>query len=172
MDWMDKMVTLVVPPKSYSWATAQEICDKFDNCFLFEREEDMLSTFLDLIDDADILSGWNSEGFDIPYTTMRITKVLSKDDTRRLCLWNQLPKQRTFERFGAEQLTFDLIGRVHMDYMQLYRKYTYEERHSYSLDAIGEYELEERKTLWINFTTKTFQRLLNTTDKIHCCWPS
>ena len=146
MDWMDKMVTLVVPPKSYSWETAQEICDKFDNCFLFEREEDMLNTFLDLIDDADILSGWNSEGFDIPYTTMRITRVLSKDDTRRLCLWNQLPKQRVFERFGAEQLTFDLIGRVHLDYMQLYRKYTYEERHSYSLDAIGEYELEERKT--------------------------
>ena len=146
MDWMDKMVTLVVPPKSYSWATAQEVCNRFDNCFLFEREEDMLNTFLDLIDDADILSGWNSEGFDIPYTVMRITRVLSKDDTRRFCLWNQLPKQRTFERFGAEQLTFDLIGRVHMDYMQLYRKYTYEERHSYSLDAIGEYELEERKT--------------------------
>jgi len=146
MDWMDKMVTLVVPPKSYSWATAQEVCNKFDNCFLFEREEDMLNTFLDLIDDADILSGWNSEGFDIPYTVMRITRVLSKDDTRRLCLWNQLPKQREFERFGATNLTFDLIGRVHLDYMQLYRKYTYEERHSYSLDAIGEYELEERKT--------------------------
>ena len=146
MDWMDKMVTLVIPPKSYSWETAQEICDKFDNCFLFEREEDMLNTFLDLIDDADILSGWNSEGFDIPYMVMRIIKVLSKDDTRRFCLWGQLPKQRTFERFGAENLTFDLIGRVHMDYMQLYRKYTYEERHSYSLDAIGEYELDERKT--------------------------
>ena len=146
MDWMDKMVTLVVPPKSYSWETAQEICDKYDNCFLFEREEDLLSTFLDLIDDADILSGWNSEGFDIPYMVMRIIKILSKDDTRRFCLWGQLPKQRTFERFGAEQLTFDLIGRVHMDYMQLYRKYTYEERHSYSLDAIGEYELDERKT--------------------------
>jgi DNA polymerase elongation subunit (family B) len=140
LDWMDKMVTLVVAPKSYSWETAQEICAKFDNCFLFEREEDMLNTFLDLIQDADILSGWNSEGFDIPYTTMRITRVLSKDDTRRLCLWGQMPKQRMFERFGAEQLTFDLIGRVHLDYMQLYRKYTYEERHSYSLDAIGEYE--------------------------------
>jgi DNA polymerase elongation subunit (family B) len=146
MDWLDKLVTLVVPPKSYSWETAQEICDKYDNCFLFEREEDMLNTFLDLINDADILSGWNSEGFDIPYTTMRITRVLSKDDTRRFCLWNQFPKQRTFERFGAENLTFDLIGRVHLDYMQLYRKYTYEERHSYSLDAIAEYELGERKT--------------------------
>ena len=140
MDWSEQLITLVVPPKSLSWDSAQDIVSKWDNCFLFEREEDMLNTFLDLIDDADVLSGWNSEGFDIPYMVMRITRVLSKDDTRRFCLWNQLPRQRTFERFGAENITFDLFGRVHLDYMQLYRKYTYEERHSYSLDAIGEYE--------------------------------
>ena len=145
LDWLDKLVTLVVPPKTYSWETAQEICNQYENCYLFEREEDMINTFLDLIDDADILTGWNSEGFDIPYTIMRTMKVLSRDDTRRLCLWGQPPKQREFERFGAKNITFDLIGRVHMDYMQLYRKYTYEERHSYSLDAIGEYELDERK---------------------------
>ena len=77
-----------------------------------------------------------------------MTRVLSKDDTRRFCLWNQYPKKRTFERFGAENETYDLIGRVHMDYMQLYRKYTYEERHSYSLDAIAEYELGESKTVF------------------------
>jgi DNA polymerase elongation subunit (family B) len=146
LDWLDQLVTLVIPPKSMSMETAQEIAGQFENTLIFEREEDMLGTFLDLIDDADVLSGWNSEGFDIPYIVMRTTRVLSKDDTRRMCLWGQLPKQRTFERFGAENLTFDLIGRVHMDYMQLYRKYTYEERHSYSLDAIGEYELGERKT--------------------------
>ena len=146
LDWMDRLVTLVVPPKSYSWETAQEICNQYDNCFLFEREEDMIGTFLDIIQDADILSGWNSEGFDIPYTVGRIVRALSRDDLRRLCLWNQLPKERTFERFGAENITYDLIGRVHMDYMQLYRKYTYEERHSYSLDSIAEYELGEHKT--------------------------
>ena len=146
LDWLDKLVTMVIPPKSMSWETAEEICAKFDNCFLMEREEDLLKTFLDLIDDADILSGWNSEGFDIPYMVQRTNRVLSKDDTRRFCLWGQYPKQREFERFGASNLTFDLIGRVHMDYMQLYRKYTYEERHSYSLDAIAEYELDERKT--------------------------
>jgi DNA polymerase elongation subunit (family B) len=140
MDWADKMITLVVPPKTHTYKSAQAICDKYDNCFLFEREEDMLNTFLDIIDDADILSGWNSEGYDIPYLTMRINKILSKDDTRRLCLWNQYPKKRMFERYGVESLTFDLVGRVHLDYMQLYRKYTYEERHSYSLDSIGEYE--------------------------------
>jgi len=146
LDWLDKLVTMVIPPKSMSWETAEEIAKKYDNCFLMEREEDLLKTFLDLIDDADILSGWNSEGFDIPYMVQRTNRVLSKDDTRRFCLWGQFPKQREFERFGAANMTFDLIGRVHMDYMQLYRKYTYEERHSYSLDAIAEYELDERKT--------------------------
>ena len=146
LDWLDKLVTLALPPKSMSWETAEEIARKHTDCYIFEREEDLLDTFLNLIDDADIVTGWNSEGYDVPYTVGRITRVLSKDDTRRLCLWGQFPKQREFERFGATNITFDLIGRVHMDYMQLYRKYTYEERHSYSLDAIGEYELDERKT--------------------------
>jgi DNA polymerase elongation subunit (family B) len=148
LDWLNKLVTLVVPPKNMSWETAQEIATKYDNCFLFEQEAELLNTFLDIIEDADVLSGWNSEGFDIPYLVMRTTRVLSKDDCRRFCLWGQLPKERHFERFGAENLTFDLIGRVHLDYMQLYRKYTYEERHSYSLDAIGEYELDERKVAY------------------------
>ena len=146
LTWVNRLITLVVPPKHMSWETAQEICSEFDDTLLFEREEDMLNTFLDLIEDADALSGWNSEGYDIPYTVNRVTRVLSKDDTRRFCLWNQYPKGRTFERFGNESQTYDLIGRVHMDYMQLYRKYTYEERHSYSLDAILEYEGLEGKT--------------------------
>ncbi len=146
LDWLDQLVTLVRPPRHMSTETAREIAAEFPNTFVFDSEADLLDTFLNLIDDADILSGWNSEGFDIPYTVQRITRVLSKDDTRRFCLWGQMPKQRTFERFGAENITFDLVGRVHLDYMQLYRKYTYEERHSYSLDAIGEYEELGSKT--------------------------
>jgi DNA polymerase elongation subunit (family B) len=148
LGWLEQMVTLVVPPRHMSAETAEEIAGEFENTVIFEREEDLLKTFLDLIEDADALSGWNSEGFDIPYTINRVTRVLSKDDTRRFCLWDQFPKQRMFERFGAENQTYDLIGRVHMDYMQLYRKYTYEERHSYSLDAIAEYELGETKTVF------------------------
>ena len=146
LNWLDQLVTLAVPPRHMSMETARELVADFDNTFLFEKEEDMLKMFLDLIDDADVLSGWNSEGYDIPYTVNRITRVLSKDDTRKFCLWGQMPKKRMFERFGAEQETYDLVGRVHMDYMQLYRKYTYEERHSYSLDAIAEHELGDRKT--------------------------
>jgi len=140
LDWLDQLVTLVIPPQTLDHEQATKIAQDYDNCFVCRDEKELINNFLELIGDADVLTGWNSEGFDIPYMVMRTTRVLSRDDTRRFCLWDQLPKQRTFERFGAENITFDLIGRVHMDYMQLYRKYTYEERHSYSLDAIGEYE--------------------------------
>ena len=148
LGWLEQLVTLVIPPRHMSEDTAQEIASEFENTIIFRDEAEMLKTFLDLIEDADALSGWNSEGFDIPYTVNRVTRVLSRDDTRRFCLWDQYPKKRTFERFGAENETYDLIGRVHMDYMQLYRKYTYEERHSYSLDAIAEHELGETKTVF------------------------
>lgn len=145
LNWLDQLVTLCLAPSSLTHEQAKEICDSIPNCFLFAHESELLLTFLDLIEDADVLSGWNSEGFDIPYTINRVARVLSKDDTRRFCLWNQLPRARTYEKFGLERQTYDIVGRVHLDYMNLYRKYTYEERHSYSLDAIGEYELNERK---------------------------
>jgi DNA polymerase elongation subunit (family B) len=148
LSWMDQLITLAIPPAAMSIEEANQIAAKFDNTFMFLSEAEMILTLLDLIEDADILSGWNSGGFDIPYLVNRTARVLSKDDTRRYCLWNQFPKERVFEKYGADQLTFDLVGRVHMDYMELYRKYTYEERHSYSLDAIGEYELNERKTAY------------------------
>lgn len=146
LQWLEQLVTLVIPPKHMSIETAKDIAKDFENCIVFDTEADMCKTFLDLIEDADVISGWNSEGYDIPYTINRIKRILSKDDTRRFCLWGQFPKEREFERYGATSTTYDIVGRVHMDYMQLYRKYTYEERHSYSLDAIAEYELGESKT--------------------------
>ena len=68
-----------------------------------------------------------------------------------------IPSRERLNDSVAETLTFDTIGRVHMDYMQLYRKYTYHEMHSYSLDAIGEYELDERKVQY----TGTLDQLYN-----------
>ena len=148
LQWMDSLVTFAVPPKTMSIQEAKEITKGIDNLYLYKDEGEMLKAFLDIIQDADVLSGWNSEGYDIPYVINRIQKVLSKDDTRKLCLWKQLPKKRVFERFGREQETYDLVGRVHLDSLELYRKYTYEERHSYRLDAIGEHELGEKKTVY------------------------
>jgi DNA polymerase elongation subunit (family B) len=146
LDWLDQLITLVIPPKHMSNETAQEICSQFENCLLFRSEIEMFETFFQLIEDADILTGWNSEGYDIPYMVNRVTRIMSKDDTRKFCLLGQMPKARTYERFGKEETTYDLVGRVHMDYLQLYKKYNYESRHSYKLDFIGEMEVGENKT--------------------------
>ena len=148
LQWLDTMVTFAMPPKTMGIEEAKEITKGIDNLYLYKDEADMLKAFLDIIEDADVISGWNSEGYDLPYIINRIKKVMSKDDTRRLCLWKQMPKKRTFERYGREQETYDLIGRVHLDSLELYRKYTYEERHSYRLDAIGEHEIGEKKTVY------------------------
>jgi DNA polymerase elongation subunit (family B) len=144
LQWCDQLITLAIPPKDFP--NPEIIEQEFENTMLCPTEADMLDKFITLVEDADVLSGWNSEGFDIPYTVNRIQKVLSKDDTRRLCLWQAMPRKRMFERFGNEEQTYDIIGRVHLDYMQLYRKYTYEERHSYALDFISKMELGEQKT--------------------------
>ncbi len=145
LQWLETMVCLAVPPKTLTMDQAKKELEGIDNVMLFEKESEMIDTFLTLIEDADILSGWNSEGYDIPYTVNRTSRVLSKDDTRRFCLWGQLPKKREYEKYGKSAVTFDLIGRVHLDSLELYRKYTYEERHSYRLDAIGEIEVGENK---------------------------
>lgn len=150
LDWSDKLITLVIPPAHMRHGKgleeAQEICDKFENTYLYLDEGELLTDFMDIVADADILSGWNSEGFDIPYTIRRIIRILSKSHTRKLCLWDKMPRQKKLMKYGKETISYDLSGRIHLDYLELYRKYTYHEMHSYSLDTIAEYELGETKT--------------------------
>ena len=148
LSWLQRTICLVIKPKTLTTEAAREICDKFDDTLLMDSEEELLETFLQLIDDADVMTGWNSEGFDIPYMVNRVKRVLGKERTREFCLWDKYPKKRGFERYGKAQETYDTIGRLHLDYMQLYIKYTYHEMHSYSLDAIGEYELGEKKVAY------------------------
>lgn len=143
--WEDICYTLVKAPSGIKTQRAEEICAKFQNTHLCSSEEEILRIFLELIDDSDILSGWNSEGYDIPYIVGRIMLVLGGDYARKLCHWNVAPKARKYIRYEKEHLTYDLTGRVHLDYLQLYRKYTYHEMHSYSLDTIGQYEVKESK---------------------------
>lgn len=146
LDWLDQCITLVIAPKHMTDETANEIISEFENTMLFKSEKEMFDVFFQLIEDADVLTGWNSEGYDIPYMVNRVTRVMSKDDTRKFCLMGQLPKAREYERFGKSETTYDLVGRIHLDYLQLYKKYNYESRHSYKLDAIGEMEVGENKT--------------------------
>ena len=143
--WLDKLITLVIKPEKMAQDQAEAIVARFDDTILCPNEEDMLDTFLTIIDDADIISGWNSEGYDVPYTVNRIIKLMGADHTKRFCLWGGRPKKREYEKYGKISETYDFVGRVHLDYLDLYRKYTYHELHTYRLDYVGEIEIGETK---------------------------
>lgn len=145
LQWMNQTICLALPPKNMSMEDAKVIADEVGNTILYYEESDILDAFLTLIEDSDVLSGWYSEGYDIPYTINRIIQLLGRHEARRMCLWNKFPKPKTFVRGGREQQTYELTGRIHLDYLALYKKFTYEERHSYALDAISEVEINERK---------------------------
>lgn len=149
----NKLITLVLKPelpptdKDYlSWEQAEAIVDTFDDTYLCSDEEELLKMFLDIIEDADILSGWNSTGFDIPYVVNRVERILGKDYARKMCLWNQRPKKRKYIKFKKEQETYDLVGRIHLDYLELFQKHSSAELHSYKLDHVGEVIVGENKT--------------------------
>ena len=145
LQWLNQTVCLALPPNGMTMEDANVIADEVGNTILYHEETDILDAFLTLIDDADVLSGWYSEGYDIPYTVNRIIKLMGRHEARRMCLWNKFPKPKTFVMGGREQQTYELTGRIHLDYLALYRKFTYEERHSFKLDAIGEIEVGETK---------------------------
>ena len=121
LQWLNQTVCLALPPPKMDMEDAKEIADKVGNTILYHEESDILDAFLTLIEDADVVSGWFSEGYDIPYTINRIIKVLGRHEAKRMCLWNKFPKPRTYKRGGRDSQTYDLTGRVHFDYLALYR---------------------------------------------------
>jgi DNA polymerase elongation subunit (family B) len=145
---LQELITLSITPKTLTFEKGSEIGAQFPNTYIFKTEAEMLETFLELIDDSDVLTGWNSEGYDIPYLVNRVTRVLNRNATRKFCLWDRYPSKRDYEKFGGMSTTYDLCGRIHLDYLALYQKYTYHEMHSYSLDNVSEYELGEHKVAY------------------------
>lgn len=145
MGWLGTMFTLVVPPKTLSWEEATALVGDIPDTYLFKTEAQLLETLLDMIGDVDVFTGWNSTGFDIPYIVERIKKVLGPEYTKKLCLWGQEPQYREYEKFNKKTFTYDLVGRVHLDYLELYQKNTYQELHSYKLDFVGMFEVDEQK---------------------------
>lgn len=92
----------------------------------------------------DIVTGWNIDLFDIPYLVNRITVVLGEEYAKKLSPWNRI-KDRTFVQNGNEQLTYTIYGVSALDYLVLYKKFTYVTQDSYKLDHIVFVELGENK---------------------------
>jgi len=104
-------------------------------------EADLLDTFLDRIEEIqpDILVGYNSDYFDIPYLYYRMCKVLGTDQAKRLSPIRQVDDKVTKGDYWykAEQFV-DIIGIESLDYIRLHKKYSWEDEPSWKLDSIGE----------------------------------
>ena len=92
----------------------------------------------------DVVTGWNTDFFDIPYLIKRITRELGESLAKKMSPWGMLTERNTFIK-GNEELHYDISGIAQLDYLELYKKYTYSKQESYRLDYIAEQELGDRK---------------------------
>ena len=100
--------------------------------------------------DPDIITGWNVEEFDIPYLINRFTNIVGEDTAKRLSPWNWIYEKRILKT-GQEKLLKSPLGVTILDYLALYRKFTYTMQESYRLDHIASVELGDRKLDYSEF---------------------
>jgi DNA polymerase elongation subunit (family B) len=104
-------------------------------------EADLLLTFLKYWQHVtpDIITGWNTQLFDLPYLLVRIKRVLGEDKVKELSPWG-IVKEKTVTVNGREHLVADIHGVSNLDYLDLYKKFTYSAQESYKLDYIAQQE--------------------------------
>ena len=131
-----------------SWGT-KKLNNDIKNCTYAHctSESQLLDCFLSYIeqDYPDILTGWNSEFFDIPYIINRVSKVLSEDDAKRLSPIKNVYSTTRQGIFGSLQTRWYIKGISCIDYLDVYKKFSIGLRESYKLDAIAELELGDKK---------------------------
>lgn len=147
--WEKKYYHVSVPPEEW---TSDELNLDFSELgyenipnlevLLVKDEIELLNIFLELLSECDLFSGWNSTFFDVTYIYNRIVQLFGEKETSRLCFpGTDVPSTGMQKHFGKDEMTIELNGRVHLDYMEVFKKFTYEGRSSWSLDSICEEEL-------------------------------
>lgn len=136
---------------SYKDYVAKEKNVKYIKCY---DENDLLFRFLDIWEkiDPDYVSGWNIQFFDIPYIISRTSQVLGEEHAKRLSPWGQLLPREVF-MYGRDQTVYTPVGVAVLDYQDLYKKFTYNQRDSYSLNNISYIELGEKKVDYSEFSS-------------------
>jgi DNA polymerase elongation subunit (family B) len=133
----------------------------------FSSEVDLLNGFVMMIAHMapDIITGWNTEGFDIPYLCVRINKLLGESRLEMLSPFKDVKAKEVIDDFKNVRTSYDIVGIPNLDYLLLYKKHTFVTRESYRLDFIGEIEGVGRKTVYdadslyelANTDTQTYQ---------------
>jgi len=92
----------------------------------------------------DILTGWNVNLYDVPYIARRVNRILGEKWMKSLSPWNRANEREVYVQ-GRKNYAYDVSGINILDYLDLYRKFTYTNQESYRLDHIAFVELGQRK---------------------------
>ena len=100
----------------------------------------------------DVLSGWNTKFFDIPYLINRFRKILGEEETKKLSPWNMIGERKAVVN-NRELIAYDMVGVSSLDYIELYRWYAPggKSQESYKLDNIANVELGDTKLSYDEF---------------------
>lgn len=120
--------------------------EKYIKC---DTEHSLCLRFLSLWHELcpDVISGWNTKGFDIPYIINRFRKIVGEDNTKKLSPWNIINERESLGQHGKELKTYTILGVASLDYLDLYKAYSPngKSQESYRLDNIAHVELGENK---------------------------
>ncbi len=122
----------------------------------FSTEYDLLNDFINwwMIESntPEVVTGWNSKLYDIPYLVRRIDRVIGEKLMKRLSPWGLVTENETYIS-GRKHVCYDIGGISQLDYLDLYKKFTYKAQESYRLDYIAEVELKQKKLDHSEFDT-------------------
>jgi len=122
----------------------------------FDSEYQLLSDFINwwMIEEntPEVITGWNIELYDIPYLTRRLDRVLGEKLKKRFSPWGLVTEDEIWIA-GRKHITYDVGGVTQLDYLNLYKKFTYKAQESYRLDHIANVELGQKKLDHSEFDT-------------------
>lgn len=125
---------------------SREVDSTVENYVLCKDETELLRKFISFIqeNDPDVLNGWNSNGFDIPYIVNRANKILGEGSANELSPFG-LIDIREVDVKGKTVQKITIVGRECLDELELYKKFTFIKRDNDKLDTIAKVELGEGK---------------------------
>ena len=122
----------------------------------FSTEYELLNDFINwwMIEDntPEVITGWNSELYDMPYLVRRIDRILGEKLMKRMSPWGLVTEKETYIA-GRKHISYDVGGVTQLDYLNLYKKFTYKAQESYRLDYIASVELGQKKLDHSEFDT-------------------
>ena len=151
-----------------TWGVGNFMTDREDITYIRCRnEKELIMEFMKfwLKNYPDVITGWNTKFFDLPYLMNRIKYVAGDKVANRMSPWNLINKDEIVVR-GRPQTHYQLFGIVMLDYLDLYKWFIPTRQESYRLDFIGELELGQKKHVnpydtFKEFYEKDFQKFVD-----------